>query len=337
MTASFLVIQLRQIGDVVLTTPIPHILKEERPGCRVTFLTEAPSHRLLEGNPHIDRVLLSDRKGGWRKTLALGRELRRERFDAVLDFMGNPRSAILSFLSSTPVRVSYPVKGRGILYTHRIRPRDGYAVDYKRDLLGALGIRSAWNRPEIFLSPGEREKARSLREVLLEDGPGRLVTVDPTHRRDTRRWPGAHYGALCAALPARLGARAAVLWGPGEEEDAEAVVAASGGAAVKVPATTLREMAALIGEADLHVGNCSAPRHVAVAVGTPTFTVLGSTSGGWRYPGPEHVDVALGLPCQPCNSAQCSRDRACLRDLSPEQVLRELQRFAAEVLGWELP
>jgi ADP-heptose:LPS heptosyltransferase len=334
MNRSFLVIQLRQIGDVVLTTPIPRILKEERPGCRVTFLTEKPSDQLLADNPYIDEVWLNDRKGSWLDTLRLAGRLRRERFDAVLDFMGNPRSALLSFLSGASVRVSYPAKVRGSLYTHRVEPGKAYAVEIKKRLLSPLGLESARNRPEIFLSEEERAKGRELRGRLCE-GAARLITVDPSHRRATRRWPAAHYGALCRQLRQAWGAAPVVLWGPGEESDADQVVASSGGAALKAPPTRLREMASFLAAADLHVGNCSAPRHMAVAVGTPTFTILGSTSAGWTYPSPEHTQTALGLPCQPCNRNDCPRDLVCLRDLPPELVFERLSAWVREALGWK--
>jgi ADP-heptose:LPS heptosyltransferase len=329
----FLVIQLRQIGDVVLTTPIPHILKAERPGCRVVFLTEAPSHLLLEGNPHIDRVVVGDRKGGWREMLRVARELRREGFDAVLDFMGNPRSAVLAFLSGARVRISYPVQGRGILYTHRVRP-SGWAVEHKKALLRPLGIQSAWDRPEIFLSSAEKQWAQARRQEWLGGRFRRLVTVDPSHRRPLRRWPAPHYGALCRMMQEHLLAVPLVLRGPGEEAVADEVVAASGGRAVKSPPTTLREMAALVSAADLHVGNCSAPRHVAVGVGVPSFTIMGATNAGWTHPAQEHTHLALGLECQPCNFKTCPKDLACLTGLTPDRVFQELESWTRSTLGW---
>ena len=82
---------------------------------------------------------------------------------------------------------------------------------------------------------------------------------------------------------------------------------------------SLREMAACIAEADLHIGNCSAPRHIAVAVGTPTLTVLGSPTPAWTVPSPEPADIALNLPCQHCNRNHCP-DPRCLTGMLPGPV-----------------
>ncbi len=332
---SFLLIQLRQIGDVVLTTPIARILKERVPGSRVAFLTEPPSDELLRGNPFIDEILVLKRHAGWKETLALALDLRRRSFDAVLDFMGNPRSALLTFLSGSPVRISRPARARGVVYTHRIPPVGDYGVEMKKQLLRPLGIQSPWNRPEIRLTSEEAGWARRVKAEQFAAGNRRMVTLDPTHRRATRRWPAEYYGILAATMAERLRAVPVVLWGPGEEAVADAVLRASEGKAVKAPPTGLREMAALIAVADLHVGNCSAPRHIAVAVGTPSFTILGSTSGGWTHPAPEHHHVALGLECQPCHSNRCPRDVECLRGLLPELVMDELAGWAEDILGWE--
>jgi ADP-heptose:LPS heptosyltransferase len=333
---NFLLIQLRQIGDVVLTTPVARILKQAQPGCRVAFLTEAPSHELLQGNPFIDEVLLNDRRGGIRSHLRLARDLRGRRFDVVIDFMANPRSALLAFFSGAPRRISYDVRGRGILYTHRVPTEPGYAVEIKKSLLGPLGIESAWDRPEIFLADGDKQWGLARREELLAGREGRLITIDPSHRRATRRWPAAHFGVLCRLLSETFAAVPVVLRGPGEEAIAREVVLASGDTAVLSPPTTLRQMAALVAAADLHLGNCSAPRHIALGVRTPSFTVLGSSSTGWTHRSEEHADQALGLDCQPCKLRDgCSRNVACLEDLTPEEVFSSVSTWAPATLGWD--
>ena len=89
---------------------------------------------------------------------------------------------------------------------------------------------------------------------------------------------------------------------------------------------TLRQAAAVIEQADLHLGNCSGPRHMAVAVGTPTLITLGATSWAWTYPGPGHTALSLGLDCQPCNENTCrlGDPPPCLLGLQPRTVLDSL-------------
>ncbi|MDJ0781176.1 MAG: glycosyltransferase family 9 protein [Desulfosarcinaceae bacterium] len=330
----FLIIQLRQVGDVILTTPIAHILKEAHPAARVAFLTESPSHHLLSHNPYIDEVLVTRRRDGVWRTLNTIWRLRQHRFDAVLDFMANPRSAQLAFGSGAPMRISYPKKGRGRLYTHQVTPADGYAVTYKKSLLAPLQITSDWLRPEIFLTPMEVLWGQELRKELAQHGRQRLITVDPSHRRATRRWPAAHFGELCRMLADRLDLLPVVLWGPDELPVAEAVVKASRGSAVVAPATDLRQSAALIKAADAHLGNCSAPRHIAVAVNTPSFTILGSTSRGWAYPSDRHLSVRKGIECQPCNQNYCDIGIICLTTYDPRAALAAFRRWAMAELGW---
>ena len=86
----------------------------------------------------------------------------------------------------------------------------------------------------------------------------------------------------------------------------------------------LREAAACMERAALHVGNCSAPRHMATAVGTPTLTILGSTDIYWDYPSSMHRNISFGADCQPCNSNECSKGIFCLERLTPEAVAGEL-------------
>ena len=330
-----LLIQLRQVGDALLATPIAHILKSARPDLEVVFLTESPCHHLLAHNPHIDEVIVTRRKDGVWPTLRTIWQLRRRRFDAVLDFMANPRSAQLAFGSGAPMRISYPKRGRGRLYTHQVAPTHGYTVTFKKSLLAPLGIEDDWLRPEIFLTPAEGAWGQRLRRELQHGPRQRVITVDPSHRRATRRWPADHFGALCLRLAEELDILPVVLWGPDERPVAEAVVEASRGRAVVAPPTDLRQSAALIAAADAHLGNCSAPRHMAVAVETPSFTILGSTSRGWAYPSPLHANVRSGIDCQPCNKNHCDIGIVCLNEYSPDTAYAAFVAWTRDQLAWE--
>lgn len=326
-----LVCQLRQIGDVLLATPAVRLLHEAYPRAEIHVFTEARCAPVLENNPHVARIWAVDKKqlSNLFKELAFYVSVARQGFDLVVDFQQLPRIRWvvgLSRLFGCRCRLSYdPPWYNRWLYSHTTRPRDGYAALCKASVLAPLGLAWRGERPELFLRPEERTWAGEFLERSGLAGAA-LVTVDPSHRRATRRWPAAHFGkVLGLAAAERPDARFLIAWGPEEKDLAREVAAASGSAACVVPEDmlTLRQLAAIQERAVLHFGTCSAPRHLAVAVGTPTLAVLGSTSDAWTYPSPEHGDLRLGLPCQPCNRNECATMH-CLTDLAPEAVLPEL-------------
>ena len=326
-----LVCQLRQIGDVVLTTPSIRLLHERFPHALIDVFTEKKCLPVLEHNPFVHQVWAVDKKA----LPTLVHELRfyariaRERYDLLVDFQQLPRCRCVTLLSRATVRLSYPPPWYNrLLYTHTAQPKDGYSGMFRASILAPLGITWQGQAPEIFLTPEETAWAHS---YLAAHGlaPWSYICLDTTHRRKTRLWPARHYSAMIDQVyAARPDLRFLLFYGPGEKHMAEEV--ARGCAlpeAVVVPEDVvgLRQMAALQSLARLHVGNCSAPRHFAVAVGCPTLTILGATSSGWRYPSPDHQDIFSDLACRPCNKNTCSRhDFACLENLRPEVVTQKV-------------
>jgi ADP-heptose:LPS heptosyltransferase len=325
-----LVCQLRQIGDVLLATPAVELLHKAYPQARIHFFTEKKCAPVLENNPHIHKVWEIDKKAlsHLGKELLFYRKVASQGYDLVVDFQQLPRCRWVVGFSRAPVRLSYsPPWYTRWLYNLTATPKDGYSAMAKASVLAPLGI--AWNgeRPRLYLSKAETTWAADFLESCGHTpGNGPLVTVDPTHRRNTRRWPAEHYAALIdLAAAQRPDARFFLLYGPGERTDIEAIasrVRHKDNLIITDDIISLRRMAAVIDAADLHFGNCSAPRHFAVAVGTPTLVVLGSTSPAWTFPGPDHADISLGLDCQPCNDNSCGPGHLrCLRELMPEKVL----------------
>lgn len=323
-----LICQLRQIGDVVLMTPLPELLKKRFPTAQVHVLTEKKCVPVLENNPFIDRVWPIDKKALstlWRE-VRYYREVAAQGFDLVVDLQQTPRCRWVVFFSKAPVRLTRtPPWYTRWLYTHWTEPEKAYASAMKAAVLAPLGIAWRGERPCIALTGAERAAAAAyLEELGLRPGQT-LVTVDPTHRRDTRRWPAKHYAALLeAAAKERPGLRFQILFGPGEESVVDEIAAHSAVTDHLLPAgrlLSLREMAACIAQSCMLIGNCSAPRHMAVAVGTPTLTIQGATSSGWVFPAPEHGYVSLGLECQPCNKNACDKGIPCMTDLTPDKVL----------------
>jgi len=322
-----LVCQQRQIGDVLLATPSVSILARAYPDAQIHFLTEAKCTPVLEGNPDIARIWAMDKKslGGLGSQFSYYRKIASHGFDLVVDFQQLPRCRWVTALSRAKIRLSFtPPWYLRPIYTHYTRMKDGYAAMSKASVLAPLGL--SWNgeKPVMYLADREIQDAARLLEGLGLGENDVLVTLDPTHRRPTRQWPAEHFGRLVSlAVDRDPRIKFLFLHGPGEEQVIRDVTRAAQtpeNCLVPEKMLTLREMAACIKSAALHFGTCSAPRHMAVALGTPSLVVLGSTSSAWTFPGPEHGEIALDIECRPCNKNTCS-DPRCLTELTPEAVL----------------
>ena len=140
-----LLIRLRLIGDVVFTTPIPRALKGAFPGVHITYMVEEAAAPVVARNPHIDALVVVSRRRGWRRLsddAALAIELRRRKYDIVIDLHGGPRSSWLTYASGARQRIGYTVKGRSWMYTRTVeRPRTlrpRHSVVNQWDLLYAI-------------------------------------------------------------------------------------------------------------------------------------------------------------------------------------------------------
>jgi ADP-heptose:LPS heptosyltransferase len=326
-----LLIQLRQIGDVLMCTPAIRALRKAFPHARIDFLVEPGPAKALAGNPHVTEVILRHPKRGWIENLRTIHFVRSRRYDILIDFLANPRSAIISFLSGVPLTISYANKRRSFFYRRNINQEGNYSAAHKLSLLKALGINNGDLRPVYTTS--ERSRALSQRWLKKENiEPGRFISIDATHRRITRRW--RRFGELADLLAKEHGVKCVFLWGPGEENYIDEIFSSCSVTHIKTPSTSLDEMAAIIENSAALVGTDSAPRHLAAALGIPTLTVIGSTiAQNWTLPEPIHRTVSLDLPCRPCNKNVCEKDDfECLEALEPDTVHNKLKLLARDAV-----
>jgi len=321
-----LVCQLRQIGDVLLATPSIRLLKEKYPMAQIPILTEKKCLPVLENNPHINKVWSID-KAELRnplKALAYYAKVGRQGYDLVVDFQQLPRCKWVIRFSNAPVKLSFPPHWYNrILYTNWGPIEYGYAAKCKASVLKPLGIQWDGEKPEIWLSEKEKLFAESFIQQHRLDKK-HFITVDPSHRRETRRWRSRHFAGLIKLLTKKHpDLHAVLLYGPGEKELAGKVAGMVGeNAIVTDNMLSLREMAAVQSRAVMHLGNCSSPRHFAVAVDTPSLTIHGATGYGWRFPSDEHVSVTKDIDCKWCNQNSCS-SLECMETYKPEECLQE--------------
>jgi lipopolysaccharide heptosyltransferase II len=332
-----LVTRMKFIGDVVLTTPAIRSLRNAYPAAFIAYMGERQAVSLLEGNPCLDEILPYDfSRPALLEQSRMALLLRQRRFDLVIDLFGNPRSAMLARLSGAPVRVGPDRKGRGRLYTLRVKD-DGKpksAIAFHNQSLQALGIPITSLKTELFPSSAERDRARLL---LLEGDPGidpskPLVGIHPGATWPAKHWPAERFGHLAERL-SRAGIQVVVFGGPRDGDTLAAVRRSAGVPLRVVEQPSLRELAAVISWCSAFVGNDAGPIHIAVAAGTPTIGLFG--------PGEENIwfpyDPALGhlalrkhVPCHPCHLDLCSRSgpgyMECMALLQVEEVEEAVQQ-----------
>lgn len=286
-----LVIQLRQLGDILLTTPCLSALRKEYPKAKITFLSHAMGRLIIDQSPDVDEHLTYGSQDTLRDHLALLRAIRSRKFDLVFDFMDNPRSALYTLVSGAKHRVGFESVRRWVYNT--LVPRTGsynYIVEGKYTLLEGFHVKAREMRLVLPWSAQHLEPTRTFVEEhrAFAEAPVRVV-LSPTHRREARRWPMARFAALADQLVQEWGASVVWLWGPGEEQDIDSAMALCRKNTLKAPKTSFREMAALLANCDVFIGNSNGPSHVAVAVDTPSLQLHGPTYGvSWSPNTPAH-------------------------------------------------
>ncbi len=330
-----LIIQLRRIGDVLLTTPALRYLKENIPGVEIDMLVEKNCAPALKLNPDLNDVLIYDKSQALKEI----RRVRARHYDAVLDFMNNPRTAYLTFLSGARWRVGWRHGVRRVFYNiavpiplepEYVPKRKIRLVKYWMTKAGIVPKSDVSFRPSLFLSSDE--KMFSEHWMNAENvNPKGYVVLAPAHRHPIRAWRKEGFRAVALRLREEWGKPVYLAWGPGEEEWMKEVQGEFSSEIKLLPLTSLREMAAIFQNAALVITNDSGAMHTTVGVGTPTVTIYGPTRPiDWNpsLSGEECMDKALtapNVPCLGCHLDQCPVGHICMTRMD-EKIVYEAAR-----------
>ena len=293
-----LLVRLGAIGDVVRTLPALELLRRTVPGAAVDWLVEDKSANVLTDHPELRRVIVFQRRdlvrrarrfqlrsatAGLRGAVS---ELREARYSAVVDLQGSLKSALLTRASGSPVRIGlasgHGREGSHWFYTRRVDPgpRKISRVERNFRLLEPLGCPPPSGTPPrgtLPLTGPDRAWARGvLASLAPSDAPRVLHYPGASRRQEYKRWPAVRYGWLAGRLHDD-GVQVLCAGGPGEEEVVDLVCSETSTPPSRVPASTLRQLAALVEGVDLFVGGDTGPMHLAWAVGTRVLGLFGAT------------------------------------------------------------
>lgn len=360
-----LAIKLRALGDTILMTAPLLELRRAYPDAEIHVVVTEAWAPLLENHPAVDRIVPYVRHSGAAsraKAIArLAMALRKEKYDCVVNFHASPSSSTLAYAVGAKVRSIHfhghkdknrhstvIVPGKGVL-----KP----VIERDMDTVRALGVNVPEGaQPKIFLE--EKEIERALHRIDQMGLYGPILGLGIGASRATKIWPLDRFAAMAIRWCDQYRGSVLVYHARSETElsrqffdavdrklvewyrdpPARKAVRARILAEVQPP---LRLLASMLKSHALYLGNDSGPKHVAVAVGTPTITLFGPEDPfEWHpYPLDKHpVHYLEGLRCRNdqlpgfrpwCGLHVCIKEEhRCMRELSEDEVFRTVERMA---------
>jgi ADP-heptose:LPS heptosyltransferase len=280
MTEKYLIIVLRAIGDVLLTTPLVRAIKKNRPDSEVYFLTGRASEKILRHNRYISEVIVAGEGTAGR--------LRALKPDVTMDFMNSAVSGFYTLASCAPRRMAFFRPWGFWCYNEMIRHKGSnvYTAYDRLSMLEPLGFRDFGVSLDMEFSAENAEKVQRFFDSSGISGNDFIVTMDVTNRRLHRQWQKEKFAYVADKLAETHGARVIFLWGPGELDYVKATMGLCKKRHILCPDFDILDLAALERSCGLHTGTSSAPGHIAVSQGAPTFIVFGEKTGpvNWTPP-----------------------------------------------------
>src|ERR1700733_4304756 len=339
-----LVVALRRLGDVLLTTPLIRSVKRAYPDARIDALVFAGTEGILAGNPDLAGILTIAQRSRVAEMLSLlGRIAKR--YDLALSTQTGDRPTLLAAVagrqSAGPVEAAGFAAGIKAFALSRSYVSEGgrhRVVEILR-LADVLGIPA---HAEIVGPAGA-----AIRPALASAQPYAVVHAAPMFTY--KRWTTEGWRKLAAELRER-GLGTVVSGAAGDRAYLDEVWRDDD--VVRLDGKLdWPELSALIGAARAYIGPDTAVTHLAAASGVPTVALYGPTDPRPRRPWPrgglDRPWAAAGtiqqrgnvwlvqnpLPCLPCQLEGCERRldsySQCLDELSVSQVVAALDRALA--------
>ncbi|MDB6133140.1 MAG: rfaQ [Verrucomicrobiales bacterium] len=326
-----LLLQLKRIGDAVLTAPSLAALRAALPDAHLTLALAGAAAQLGPVFTDADAVLTWTPE---KPNLRFWRHLLTRKPDIVLDFSGTDRSALLSLASRAPVRAGYDKFAQSLLHRRAWNQRSSaqvrelHTIDFHQTLLPAAGL----PLPAVPDSGHLKIPENTRLPAYL---PAQYIVVHPGTAREEKFWPPERWAAVLDHLHATYGLPLLLTGGTWEFEmrHQQSIFRL-----VKAPVLdlagriTLPQLAAIIARARMAITVDTAAMHLAAAFQVPQIGLFGPTNPfHWAprqpravvlragYSTPENADS--GGPPQPRQASQL------MTELSMETVRNAADRL----------
>ncbi len=342
-------VRLGAMGDILHALPAITALRQTHPGWVIDWVVEPKWRALLAveedagrdtasaspQQPLIDRLYLAPMKTWGARPLsqqtrrdfaALRRSLREAEYDAIVDFQGAVRSAMVARMAGSRRVIGEDIpreRAARWLFTERVSTKGAHVIEQDIEVAAAIaGDALEFMLPWLPVDP----VAEAWAAQLLPDHEDRpVILINPGAGWGAKRWPVERYAAVSAEF-VRRGLRVVVNAGPGEEQLAETIVKETNGTAIALN-SSLEHLIAVTRRISLLIAGDTGPLHLACALGKPVVGIYGPTDPSRNGP--------FGTPFRVLRHPESRRDHT--RHEEPEAGLltiqtEEVMRAAEELL-----
>lgn len=325
---NILVIDFGQLGDVVLSLPALRAIRQRFPHAQITVAAGKPAADIVRLSGYsnevfeVDRVALRD---GW-KLLSIARiikivgQVRKARFDFVIDLHSLSETNLLGFLSGAPQRLYARRPGRSLDYLSNFKPRppteskESHLVDRYLDVLRPLGLENVPRTPRLKTSPAANSSVEALFKREKIDSGSLLVGLFPGAGFEGRRWPLERFAELADYLIRNDRVRVLVFAGPEETHLVGTMRSIFPASTIFFDRLTISQLISAQARLTLFISNDTGPSHTAAAAGAPVIVLMDQPTLHSYVPIGEQLRLMGG---------------STIRDITVEQVYRVAHELLA--------
>jgi lipopolysaccharide heptosyltransferase II len=322
---TILIIRFSSIGDIVLTTPVIRALRSKYPDARIDYLTKKEFQPVLQGNPHITRILTINKHVN---EVLPG--LKAENYDFIVDLHKNYRSYMVRYGLKKPCGSFDKLNiNKWLLVNFKIRRMpDLHIVDRYFQAVGKLGV-SNDNQGLDFYIPEEEKLGQNDLPLLHRNG---FIAFVVGGKHQTKMLPAEKVISICRKLD-----KPVMLLGGKEDHAAGVKIQRAAGDKVfnACGLYSINQSASVLQQAEKVITNDTGLMHIAAAFNKPVISVWGNTVPEFgmypympRHPERSTIMEVKELSCRPCSKigySKCpKRHFKCMMDIPEEGIVEKL-------------
>lgn len=313
------------IGDVIISTGFVKAIREQFPQSKIAFLV-SPETADLVNLPFVDDLII------YKKGMPMLPVIKKIwRYDVALCLDFKYRSALIPFLARIPIRAGLRHK-RKLFMTHSVPfppDKDGeYLNEYMARIMEmCIGLKIHHDLTRLCVADATANDIETANKILPRDDTLKIA-IAPFSSSVIKDWLPAYYKIFMDKLSEKYNCRYILIGG---KSDAEKDFYTPEGTIDLRGKISMTESAEVLRRADYFIGGCSAPLHLASAVGTPSLAFYGpSTPAKWA---PRHKCIVVSrLPdCSPCSRIgygyYCGGDNFCMKNITVDDALTAFEKL----------